>query len=396
MSETVADRVRQVVEAASMSKSAFAEKVRLTPDKLSKSLGGVRRFTSLELALIAEVGGVTVDWLLSGREPLRPAIAARAVAANQALEPASLKAATESIATAYEVLELLGRVPGLPQLPSVPEELPRYVDQGEALAALALARLRETGYGPVAGLDFDALITAFEEAFGIDIAIMSLPDRLSGLAWQTDSFRLVMVTPTEEWTRQRFTLAHELCHILARDAQELIPEAQVAPGRQKDWTEVRANAFAAALLMPAQEIESAVSVARTVETGAELSQARIAELVVHFKVSPAALAARLGKLGLIDTATRQSFNGLTTELCHFMAEAMESYQRQKWLASVARRVPPRPAMALFAAYTEGETTIRPLASLLDRGVDELRDLLDRDVSDLPADDAEEEDPVYQP
>jgi transcriptional regulator with XRE-family HTH domain len=398
MPETVTDRVRQITEAAPMSKSAFAEQIRLTPDKLSKSLSGVRRFTSLELALIAEVGGVTVDWLLTGREPLRPAVAARALAADASLEPVYPAAAAEPVSRAYEVLELLGRTPPLPVLPALPET-DRYVDQGEALADAALAALREAGVVSVSALDFDELIAAFERVFGVDIAISPLPERLSGLAWQTDSFRLVLVAPAEEWTRQRFTLAHELCHILARDAQELIPEGRVAPGRQKDWTEVRANAFAAGLLMPALEIREAIATARAAGNGMDLRDRALAEAVVRFKVSPAALAVRLAKLRLIDGTSHQRLRGLTTELCHFLAGAMEGYQRQRSLASNGRRVPPRPAAALFSAYRDGETTLRPLASLLGESVEEMHNLLDRAAPQPPVLDAVEdegEDPVYQP
>lgn len=64
MAETVIDRVRKVMGAASLSQAAFAERVGLSPDKLSKSLSGVRRFSSLDLARIAEVTDTTVDYLL--------------------------------------------------------------------------------------------------------------------------------------------------------------------------------------------------------------------------------------------------------------------------------------------------------------------------------------------
>jgi hypothetical protein len=52
----------------------------LDADKLSKSLTGVRRFTSYELALVAERGRTTVDWLLTGVAPEEIAVAARAQA----------------------------------------------------------------------------------------------------------------------------------------------------------------------------------------------------------------------------------------------------------------------------------------------------------------------------
>ncbi|HEX6685497.1 MAG TPA: hypothetical protein VF062_22110, partial [Candidatus Limnocylindrales bacterium] len=77
MSGPLIDRVRAVIQQVAESHTAFAAMVGISKDKLSKSLAGSRRFTSLELALIAEAGGVTVDWLLTGKTPARPSIAAR-------------------------------------------------------------------------------------------------------------------------------------------------------------------------------------------------------------------------------------------------------------------------------------------------------------------------------
>ncbi|WP_153455283.1 ImmA/IrrE family metallo-endopeptidase [Streptomyces smaragdinus] len=74
-----------------------------------------------------------------------------------------------------------------------------------------------------------------------------------GPAWQADGFRLVFLATTDTWTCQRFTLVHELGHILAGDAQELLTEAGPAPGRQTDYSEVRANVFAVNFPMPERD-----------------------------------------------------------------------------------------------------------------------------------------------
>jgi hypothetical protein len=76
---SIVDRVRIVLGQSAESQTSSASAIGMTEDKLSKSLNGVRRFTSLELALIAEVGGVTVDWLLTGKTPARPLVAARTI-----------------------------------------------------------------------------------------------------------------------------------------------------------------------------------------------------------------------------------------------------------------------------------------------------------------------------
>ncbi|GGK93246.1 hypothetical protein GCM10010094_62600 [Streptomyces flaveus] len=390
------DRVRRVMEAASTSQAAFAEKVGLTPDKLSKSLAGVRRFTSLDLALIAETGGRTVDWLLTGREPLRPSFAARTVAGSAPRRDRVSDTASR-FTEAYEVLELLGRPPELPPLPSVRSDLKRFVDQGQRLAQDAVDVLTAAaGPGTVADLETDVLITACAQLFGVDVAVTHLPDSVDGLTWQTDAFRLILIGPTETWTRQRFTIAHELGHILARDAQELVVESHVAPGRQKDLTEVRANVFASNLLMPALEVRDRFR--QVADRHGRLTDEAFSGLVVGFKVSPSALAARLSQLRLIDAKSAPHLQGFTTEICHLLAGATDAFQRQlAWAA--AERFPVRLVTALYKCYADGETTLRPLASLLGMDVDQLHDLLDPAEPDTPelADSAVEEgDLIFQP
>ncbi|MFG2299771.1 ImmA/IrrE family metallo-endopeptidase [Actinacidiphila glaucinigra] len=388
MDPFVIERVRTVVDAAAMTKAAFARSVGLTPDKLSKSLSGVRRFTSLDLALIAEAGGTTVDWLLTGTEPLRPALAAR-TRGDTAADPVGAQEVAARFAAAYEVLELLGRAAQLPPVPEVEARADRYAAQGEQLAAGVLELL------PAAELGTDELIAAMEDRFGVDVALTALPQGVDGLAWQADSFRLVLLAPTDLWTRQRFTLAHELCHILARDARSVVVESRVAPGRQKDLAEVRANVFASHLLMPARELTRA---AAKEAAGGGLSDAGFQRLVVRFRVSPSALAARLHQLGLVDAAHRKRLRALTTEACHLLAGAGDAYQKQASRAS-AERFPPRVASELYKAYLAGETTLRPLAALLDTDVERLHDLLAPEPppgNGVEQQDAEEGDPVFQP
>jgi transcriptional regulator with XRE-family HTH domain len=67
--QVVSQRVRQVISESGLSQAEFAAKAGLDGPKMSKSLSGVRRFTSLDLARIADVGGVTVLYLLGSRDP---------------------------------------------------------------------------------------------------------------------------------------------------------------------------------------------------------------------------------------------------------------------------------------------------------------------------------------
>ncbi|NED83082.1 TetR family transcriptional regulator [Streptomyces sp. SID11233] len=62
--DEAAERVRQVIRNAGVSQREFARRMVIDPSKLSRSLGGTRRFTAAELARVADIAGIDVGWLL--------------------------------------------------------------------------------------------------------------------------------------------------------------------------------------------------------------------------------------------------------------------------------------------------------------------------------------------
>lgn len=67
----VSARVRELVASSTLTQRAFAEGIGLAETKLSKALAGRRRFSAAELVAIADRTGVTVNWLLHGRDDAR-------------------------------------------------------------------------------------------------------------------------------------------------------------------------------------------------------------------------------------------------------------------------------------------------------------------------------------
>ncbi|WP_329127148.1 TetR family transcriptional regulator C-terminal domain-containing protein [Streptomyces caniferus] len=67
----VTDRVRRVIAQLGCSHREFARRIVMDPSKLSRSLGGTRRFTLAEIVRIADIGEVDTGWLLGA--PERPA-----------------------------------------------------------------------------------------------------------------------------------------------------------------------------------------------------------------------------------------------------------------------------------------------------------------------------------
>jgi Zn-dependent peptidase ImmA (M78 family) len=109
--------------------------------------------------------------------------------------------------------------------------------------------------------------------------------------------------------RQRFTLAHELGHLLLHEGTPLIVDHNVRIDRRDevssigtDSEEIEANAFGAALLMPHPFVIDHVEdfVSRTRKLGAGFSRDDlVSELAREFDVSTEAMGFRLINLGIL-------------------------------------------------------------------------------------------------
>ncbi len=364
MSST-ADRVRSLISESELSQHDFALQIGLDDSKLSKSLGGARRFSSLDLARIAELCHVSVDWLITGEDqPL--AIAARTTGGSS---KAALTAA-QRLSTMRSDLATLG-YPQPWQRSTLVVGGTNAGDQGEQLAGWAIARVREAAYA--AGTH--DLAEIIEGVFGADVAVIELGTGFDGLAASSDDVKLILVATSQVPWRRRFTLAHELGHLLAGDDHGVhLDEDVFAKEQQRDITELRANAFAASFLMPADLLSDAVG-----KTG--LTDIAFASLACELMVSPSALAYRLLKLRLIDAGTCDRFKSMSGAKA-----ASQADKAAEWAQNVARATVRRPPGLLlrdtYSAYESGAITLRPYAELLGSDVNELREALESET-ELP-------------
>ena len=69
---SLVSRVRTAIRDAGVNHSEVARRIGLDASKLSKSLAGVRKFRVEEVSRIAELTGVTTDWLTTGRKAQLP------------------------------------------------------------------------------------------------------------------------------------------------------------------------------------------------------------------------------------------------------------------------------------------------------------------------------------
>jgi Zn-dependent peptidase ImmA (M78 family)/transcriptional regulator with XRE-family HTH domain len=350
--DTLAERILTVVENSGMTRRELAEAIGIDPTALSKALSGKRNFKSLEIALIAETMGVPVQYLLADDDEVSaPAFVAARAQPNSSPAVDAAMARTETMVELDKLLEELG----LPAEPAhrehrFPEEFRPY-EQGEWLADRVRSQLG-LGIADLAA-EVGTLAASIESKFSIDVAIEPLPGGLDGLAVARRPFGLIMVSSSIPATRQRYTMAHELGHLMAGDGHKIIDE-NVLDGKSPE--EQRANSFAAAFLMPAGALRTAF------EGQPAVGEQLIADLLGRYRVSLDALAFRLNNVGLINATTREEVRR--------MSSARISLRQGRALDLQARNGKRWPGLLLsraVEAYATGRISIRPLASLV--GVD---------------------------
>lgn len=124
---------------------------------------------------------------------------------------------------------------------SEPRSVWEAIEIGEKIGEEERQRLQLGAY-PVRDM------TELLETQGIRILTISMDEEISGVFMGDQEIGLAIFTnPNHHSLRHTFTLAHEYCHILTdRDRQTVVSSQKT----EKDLIEVRANAFAAAFLLP--------------------------------------------------------------------------------------------------------------------------------------------------
>lgn len=360
--ELLAQRIREALRQSGVSQRELASAIGMDATALNKALAGQRGFKSLEVARIAERLHVPTDVLLADDDAnLRGAAVAARVQADQDQESVAAGRAmrlAEEISDLHALLSDLGH-PAPPPIPF--PEVPQGRDAVRQGELLAHSVRRQTGLDdgdlPVA---LERLAEWFEYQLGVDVCISPLADGLDGLALSSGHLRLALVSSSVTATRQRFTLAHELCHLVASDGQMTV-DRDVFERRTSE--EKRANAFAAAFLMPS----TALSVATE---GRHIDEGLVADLLGRFRVSLDALAFRLHNVGLVNAAGRDQIRGMASTRIALRPGRAEDLQSHN-----ERRAPSRLLKRAMAAFAAGDLGIRPLASLLDTDPDQLLDEL---------------------
>lgn len=165
----------------------------------------------------------------------------------------------------------------------------------------------------------EARVNAILEKFGIDAPPVPVQDIAVGLGLQVVKIAIqnsvsgalinvpdspspvIAVNEAQHLNRQRFTIAHELGHfLLGHLSKDSLVDREFVVFRRDDSLssakysdEIRANRFAAELLMPVKFL------VLDIDAEEKISADRLARLAKKYIVSEIAMTHRLGNLGLL-------------------------------------------------------------------------------------------------
>ena len=132
-----------------------------------------------------------------------------------------------------------------------------------------------------------------------EIRELDLAPDISGILYRQDERRVIVVNNNHSEARRRFTIAHEVGHLVLHRGEEVHVDAgfrinlrDPRSATAEDVEEIEANAFAANLLMPATWLRADV----TGETVDWSDSAELEELAQRYQVSPQAMLVRLTSL----------------------------------------------------------------------------------------------------
>ena len=307
---------------------------------IQKIEAGMRKVASHEVSEFAEVLGVSVGFLL-GREERSSALrlAARATASVTGEELAGIAARAAQL---LEAKDLLDRVedhpPAMPRRPVIrPSGRGQMRTQGKALAEAARRELG-LGTGPLG--DLTGLV---ESRFGTIVSVEPLQSDHHGFSLVGGDDSVVLVNANDTYGRQRFTLAHELCHLILIDVDTWDVVGESSRG---DPSEVRADAFAAHFLAPDDGLLAAIG-------GRVVDVTVVGELIHWFGMSLPAMLNRLVDVDAISDADKNWYTELGLRRISASAHMQEYIEARDALQSTT--VPSRTLLdRALRAYSSGK------------------------------------------
>jgi len=366
--EQLARRLRQAREACCMKQEEVAAHLGVSRSTIAQMELGNRNVSSLELEQLAHLYGRDIrDFFADEFREEDALVALFRRHPELAHEESMLTAVRQTAALGRELTSherLLGLERDLAALPTYELPPPRWkgqaIRQGEDVAVQERRRL-ELGHAPLVNL------AQILESQGVRTAELDLPVHVSGLTLIDANAGLFIAvnnrTPQHSRLRRRFSFAHEYCHALLDRRQG---GTISLTSERENLLEVRANAFAAAFLMPStgvaefirrlgkgqasrpqtelyDEEEAQRIQSRPLPGSQSIQMHDVVLLAHHFEVSRLSAIYRLKNLGFLsqtelETLLEQENQGLGTTLAGLLDlpepdnETVRSQFRHRFLA----------------------------------------------------------------
>ena len=372
----IVERIEQILDARpDLSQRGLAERAGLSSTQMNRIMTQQRKITATELAIIAEALEVPAAELL-GQSAQTLGVAARVGRAERTPELEGPFARAEKL---LETRELLDRVMSRPEVDPRPVfALPTRGLEKDRGRAAAVALREQLGVEPVEGIDD---LVGLAGRFGLDVSTQPLPANLHGLLVHggrgvdpDDVTAVALVNSDDTYGRRRFTLAHELGHLVFGDGSLAIADYdRRAGGRDERWTEealveLRADLFAKNLLAPEAGVVAVVAEAGDRPAGqgpaAVWGAVLMARVAARFEVSFEVAGYRLNEVGVFSDRERAAAEGYGATRAFEQAGLVEA--GRALMDSAPEMLPPSALLAqALEAYQAEELGLKPLATLYD-------------------------------
>ena len=247
-SEELGGRLRSARESRQITQQAAGAAVGLQRSAISLMESGQRQVSTLELTRLAELYGRPVEWFVNPATATEEDHVIALFRAEPGLQDEKMRSQADYCIRLFREGASLARLLSRESGSVVPRyELPEPRTTGFAIVqgrSVADQERRRLGLGVAPVRSIPELIGSQ----GIWTAALRLPDEISGLFLRSQEFGMGILANTDQASaRRRFSYAHEYGHALMdRDHWASVTSRDNA----KKASEQRANAFAAAFLVP--------------------------------------------------------------------------------------------------------------------------------------------------
>lgn len=356
------NRLRKARDSRGISQQTAAEFAGLPRTAITQIEGGNRSVSTLELTKLAKLYRYPISYFLdeapSDEEDINGVLYRAAPSLNEATQQQInhyIDLCKEGI-TLEKILDFEPRA-NLPKysLP-IPKNKKEAIVQGTNIAEQERKRL-SIGIGSIAD------ITNLISNQGIWACSADLPDDVSGLFLNNSKTGLIiLVNANHVISRKRFSYAHEYAHALF-DRDENIRISST--GNNSEFIEVRANAFAAAFLMPAEGISD---VLRSLNKGKSSRQDQVIfDVSANSKMNAESRSAPYSQ--------NITFQDIAIIAHHFSVSYQAAVYRLRSLNNISQQE----CDQLIAKYQDGKHYLSSLHMFSDLENKEEKELWDREL-----------------